>query len=44
VIAVSDACGRVALQQRRELVPGQKMLGLEGTFAVDSIDLTHQRA
>jgi len=33
---------RGALQQRRELVPGQKMLGLEGTFAVDSIDSTEQ--
>ena len=33
---------RGALQQRRELVPGQKMLGLEGTFAVDSIDMTER--
>ena len=29
-----------ALQKRRELVPGQKMLGLEGTFAVTDIDAT----
>lgn len=33
---------RGALQGRRELVPGHKMVGLEGTFAVDSIDATEQ--
>jgi uncharacterized protein len=27
-----------ALQRRRELVEGQRMVGLEGTFAVDDID------
>ena len=29
---------RGALQQRRELVPGTKTVGLEATFAVDDVD------
>ena len=31
-----------SLQRRRELVAGQRMLGLEGTFAVDDVDRTAQ--
>jgi predicted enzyme related to lactoylglutathione lyase len=27
-----------SLQGRRELVPGERMVGLEGTFAVDDVD------
>lgn len=41
-IEIAGSPVRGALQQRRELVSGQKMLGLEGTFAVDSIDATEK--
>jgi uncharacterized protein len=41
-IEIPGSSVRGALQQRRELVPGQRMLGLEGTFAVDSIDATEK--
>jgi uncharacterized protein len=34
----SDPCG--ALQQRHEIVPGEKFNGLECTFAVDDLDTT----
>ncbi|MCO1654794.1 VOC family protein [Pseudonocardia humida] len=35
----SDGGGRIqgALQRRRELLPGGRMLGLEGTFGVDDL-------
>jgi uncharacterized protein len=36
----AKACG--ALQQRHDLVPGEKFNGLECTFAVDDIDATAQ--
>ena len=41
-IEVPGSPVRGALQQRRELVPGHKMVGLEGTFGVDSIDATEK--
>jgi uncharacterized protein len=41
-IEIPGSAVRGALQKRRELVPGQKTLGLEGTFSVDSIDATER--
>jgi uncharacterized protein len=36
----TDAPAAGALQERRELVPGQKMIGYECTITVDDIDRT----
>jgi uncharacterized protein len=41
-IEIPGSAVRGALQKRRELVPGLKMVGLEGTFAVASIDATER--
>jgi predicted enzyme related to lactoylglutathione lyase len=41
-ITIPGSPVRGALQQRRELIPGHKLLGLEATFSVDSIDATEK--
>jgi predicted enzyme related to lactoylglutathione lyase len=41
-IEAKDSAVRGALQGRRELVQGQRTIGFECTFAVDSIDATEQ--
>jgi predicted enzyme related to lactoylglutathione lyase len=38
LITTGESGIRGSLQRRRELVEGQPMLGLEGTFAVDDVD------
>ena len=39
---IEGAGTMAALQGRRELIKGQKMIGLEGTFGVPSIDATEK--